>query len=178
MARKQFLTILLILIATACSRSNKMQRGQQQYDVVQEGTSTQGVTSTINAPGETPQPLTTSTVTATNADTTTAFTAVPGVAATATTTQQPGTIASTLPDSSGSFPSGYSTPRPRPRPKPVTPTSTAAPTSTATPPTTTSSAPTATDTVAPTTTDTSGPKKKDDQKPAPPPPSDTTGTQG
>ncbi|HYS55677.1 MAG TPA: hypothetical protein VER58_18100 [Thermoanaerobaculia bacterium] len=151
---KQFVSILLVLAAASCSRSGKMQRNQQQYDAVQEG-SAQGVTSTISGPGETPQPLTTSTVTGTNVDTTTAFT-VPGTATT-TSTQQPGTIASTLPESTTGFPSGYTPPRPRPRPRTPPPqTDTAAP---------------------PTTTDTSGPQKnRDDQKP--PPPTHTTGTQG
>jgi len=167
---KQFVAILLVLAAASCSRSGKIERNQQQYDSVQEG-SAQGVTSTINGPGETSPPLTTSTATGTNVDTTTAFT-VPGTATT-TSTQQPGTIASTLPDATTGFPSGYTPPRPRPRPRTPTPpvTATATTTDTAAPPTTT-------DTVAPTTTDTTGPpKKKDDQK-QPPPPTDTTGTQG
>jgi len=146
----QFVSILLVLAAASCGRSGKIERNQQQYDAVQEGQA-QGVTSTISGPGETPPPLTTSTVTGTNVDTTTAFTALPGTTAT-TSTQQPGTIASTLPDSTTGFPSGYTPPRPRPRPR--------------TPPATTT-APTTTDTVAPTTTD---------QKPTPP--TGTTGTQG
>jgi hypothetical protein len=150
---KQCLVLLLALAAASCSRSGKIERNQQQYDAVQEG-SAQGVTSTINGPGETSPPLTTSTATGTNVDTTTAFT-VPGTATT-TSTQQPGTIASTLPESTTGFPSGYTPQRPRPRPR--TPPATT--TDTAPPPTTTS-------TVAPTTTD---------QKPTPP--ADTTGTQG
>jgi hypothetical protein len=56
------------LLVFGCSRSGKMQRGQQQYDVVKEG-SASGVTSTINGPGETTAPATD-----TNADTTTNFT--------------------------------------------------------------------------------------------------------
>jgi len=157
---KQFAAILLILAAASCSRSGKMQRDQQQYDVVQEGSADGGVTSTINGPGETAPPLTTSTVTGTNVDTTTAFT-LPGTATTTTSTAPPGTVAGSLPDSTTGFPSGYTPPRPRPRPRPTTPTTTA--TDTVAPPTTT------TDTAAPTTTD---------QKPTPPPPTDTTGTQG
>jgi hypothetical protein len=51
-----------------CSRSAKVQRNQQDYQTVQEG-SASGVTSTINAPGETAPPLTN-----TNVDTTTNFT--------------------------------------------------------------------------------------------------------
>ena len=155
---KQFAAILLILAAASCSRSGKMQRDQQQYDVVQEGSADGGVTSTINGPGETAPPLTTSTVTGTNVDTTTAFT-LPGTTTT-TSTAAPGTVAGSLPDATTGFPSGYTPPRPRPRPRPTTPTTTA--TDTVAPPATT-------DTVAPTTTD---------QKPTPPPPTDTTGAQG
>jgi len=54
-----------VVILAACSRSSdKVQRGQQQYQVVQEG-SASGVTSTITNPGDTPVP-----VTNTNVDTT------------------------------------------------------------------------------------------------------------
>ena len=109
-----------------------MQRDQQQYDVVQEGSANGGVTSTINGPGETPPALTTSTATGTNVDTTTAFT-VPGTATATTSTAPPGTIAGSLPDSSTGFPSGY-TPRPKPRPRPATPPPTTTATDTATPP--------------------------------------------
>ena len=56
------------LVVLGCGRSGKMHRGQQQYDVVQEG-SASGVTSTINGPGET-----TARATDTSADTTTNFT--------------------------------------------------------------------------------------------------------
>src|SRR6267142_4058340 len=113
MIPKKFVGILLVAAAVSCGRSGKMQRDQKQYDVVQEG-SADGVTSTLNAPGET-QPLTTSSVTNTNADTTTAFT-VPGTATSTSTSGQPGTIAGTFPDSTP--------PRPRrPRP-PATTTST------------------------------------------------------
>ena len=60
------LTALVVLVA-GCSRSGKMQRDQQQYQTVQEG-SASGVTSTINGPGETPVR------TDTNVDTTTNLT--------------------------------------------------------------------------------------------------------
>ena len=148
---KTFIVLALVAMAIACGRNSSVQRSQQQqYDVVQEG-SADGVTSTINAPGETAAPLTSSTLTDTNVDTTTNFT-LPNTATT-TSTEQPGTVASTLPqNSSGSMPSGYYPPRPRPRPRPVAP-----------PATTTEEQPT-TDTTADTT--------------APPPPTDTTGTQG
>src|SRR5438093_5425942 len=141
MSPKKSALVLLVVFLAGCGGRSKMKRDQQQYDVVQEGSAT-GVTSTINAPGETPQPATTTAITGTNVDTTTAFT-LPGTA-TATTTDQSGTIAGTLPGNGTGFPSGY-TPRPRPRPVVTT-------TSTATPPPATQTAPTATDTVAPTTT--------------------------
>jgi hypothetical protein len=57
----------LVVLAAGCSKSNKMERGQQNYQTVQEG-SASGVTSTINGPGETAQ------LTETNVDTTTNFT--------------------------------------------------------------------------------------------------------
>jgi len=159
MSLKKSAFILLMFAAVSCGRS-KMQRDQKQYDVVQEG-SADGVTSTINAPGETNPPMTSSTITGTNVDTTTAFT-LPGTA-TATTTEQPGTIAGTLPGNSTGFPSGY-TPRPRPRPVVQQPTPPMSSTSTASPPPATETAPT-TDTVAPTSTSTTST-------------TDTTGTQG
>ncbi len=185
MIPKKSVSFLLILAAASCGRTT-MKRDQQRYEVVQEG-SASGVTSTIDAPGETTQPLTTGT----NIDTTTAFT-LPGTATT-TSTAQPGTVAGTLPDSSGSFPSGY-IPRPRPRP-PVQQQPTPPGTSTASPPAT-QTAPTTTDAVAPTTTSTTttpdttvtsspGDQKKRDDQPEkkdketlPPPRSDTTGTPG
>src|SRR5437867_2368465 len=115
---KTLLVLALVAMAVACGRNSSVQRSQQQqYDVVQEG-SADGVTSTINAPGETAAPLTSSTITDTNVDTTTNFT-LPNTATT-TSTDQPGTIASTLPQSSSvAMPSGYYPPRTRPRPKPV-----------------------------------------------------------
>jgi hypothetical protein len=172
MSPKKSALVLLAIFVAACGGRSKMQRDQQQYDVVQEG-SASGVTSTINAPGDTTPapPLTSSTVTGTNIDTTTAFT-LPGTVTGTTTDYQPGTIAGTLPTGTSGFPPGYVPPRPRPRPTPqaVPPmsssTSTAAP-----PPTTETTAPTTTDTVAPTTTDTTGTSSEH-------PPTDTTGTQG
>lgn len=157
MKPKTFLVLALVAMAVACGRNGSVQRShQQQYDVVQEG-SANGVTSTINAPGETAAPLTSSTITDTNLDTTTNFT-LPNTATT-TSTDEPGTVASTLPqNSSGTMPSGYYPPRTRPRPKPVetspetTATSTAPQSSVEGPPTT--------------------------ETTAPPPPTDTTGTQG
>lgn len=68
MIRKIVVVVSFVVLAVGCSKSSKMQRGQQQYQTVQEG-SASGVTSTINGPGETPAP-----VTDTNIDTTTNFT--------------------------------------------------------------------------------------------------------
>src|SRR3954453_8056906 len=58
----------ITFLVLGCSRSGKVQRNQQQYQTVQEG-SASGVTSTINAPGETTPPMTN-----TNVDTTTNLT--------------------------------------------------------------------------------------------------------
>jgi hypothetical protein len=67
MTQKIALFAALVVLAAGCSKSNKMERGQQNYQTVEEG-SASGVTSTINGPGETPI------VTETNVDTTTNFT--------------------------------------------------------------------------------------------------------
>ena len=69
MTRKIAPLAAVLMVVAACSRSAKVQRGQQQYEVVQEG-SANGVTSTINAPGDTKAPV----LTDTNIDTTTNFT--------------------------------------------------------------------------------------------------------
>jgi hypothetical protein len=58
----------IALLVFGCGRSGQVQRNQQQYQTVQEG-SASGVTSTINAPGETTPPMTD-----TNVDTTTNLT--------------------------------------------------------------------------------------------------------
>src|SRR5713226_7362424 len=85
------------VLSAACHRGagSLPRKDQKQYDVVQEGQAS-GVTSTINAPGETTPPP----MTGTNYDTTSNFT-LPQVSGTATTTQPPGTIAGTLPQTSG-----------------------------------------------------------------------------
>jgi hypothetical protein len=110
MKRSNAVLILAACIAAAgCrDRSSNLQRQQQQYDVVQEGSANGGVTSTLAAPGEAPPQTTPTGLTATNADTTTAFT-LPGVATTTDTMEQPGTLGATLP------------PPPSPRPRPATP---------------------------------------------------------
>ena len=171
MKRSNVVLILAACIAAAgCrDRSSSLQREQQQYDVVQEGSANGGVTSTLSAPGEAPPQTTYTGLTATNADTTTAFT-LPGTATTTDTMQQPGTLGATLPP-----------PSPRPRP--------------ATPPRPEPAQATTTDTPQPAApaTDTEGPPinekrdKEDDLKqqeqpaahpapqPPPPPPTDTRG---
>ena len=172
--------ILLILTAVSCGgRQDKMQRDQQNYDVVQEG-STSGNTTNLNAPGETAAPMTTSATTATNVDTTTAFT-LPGTATT-TSTAPPGTIAGSLPTNSTGSIYGYTPPRQPPRPRVERPTQPPMNSSTSTAPPAQTEGPPATETVAPpTTTDTTGtsspPKKdknKDKNQQQQPPPTDTS----
>jgi hypothetical protein len=86
-----------------CGRAKDMHRQQQSYDVVQEGNAS-GVTSTINAPGETTPPtatapLTTS-MTTTNVDTTTMTNfGAPNVGS------GDGTLGSTIPSTEGNV--GY-----------------------------------------------------------------------
>lgn len=110
---KRALIVLIAVALVGCGRgTSRLNRDQQQYDVVQEG-SASGVTSTINAPGETTPPIT-----GTNADTTTAFSLPMGGVP---SNGQPGTIAGTLPtDTTGAmvYPPGMP-PRPvaqHPRP--------------------------------------------------------------
>jgi hypothetical protein len=97
------------LLLAGCHRDGSMQREQKQYEVVQEGAAS-GVTSTINAPGETPAPITN-----TNADTTTAFAGF-GNGAPMATTPAPGSLGGTLPPPDYSREGGSSAP---PRPAPV-----------------------------------------------------------
>jgi hypothetical protein len=141
MRPKKFGVILLILAAVSCSRQQKMQRDQQNYDVVQEG-ATGSATTTLAAPGETAPPAT-----ATNVDTTTAFT-LPQTATT-TPTAPPGTIAGSLPTSTGGSIGQY-TPQPRPvvHPHVVAPPTTAPPASDTVPPATDTAHPPPTDTTA------------------------------
>src|SRR5437879_11093845 len=114
MRPKKSVLILLMLVAGSCGRQSKMQRDQQNFDVVQEGSSTAASAPLTDQTA--PPPPTTSAITNTNADTTTAFT-LPQTA-TATTTAPPGTIAGSLPTSTGGSISGYTPPRP-PRPRVV-----------------------------------------------------------
>src|ERR1041384_4561329 len=60
------------LLVAGCRNNQQVKRGEQNYDVVQEG-ATDTVTSTISGPGETPPPSSAVPLTGTNADTTTAF---------------------------------------------------------------------------------------------------------
>jgi hypothetical protein len=90
-----------------CSRSAKVQRSQQDYQTVQEG-SASGVTSTINAPGETTPPLTN-----TNVDTTTNFT-LPNNPNPLGSDTAGGSMASAIPSGAPGMP-----PAARPRPAPV-----------------------------------------------------------
>ncbi len=132
-------TLILVasaaILASACGRPAKLQRDQEQYEVVQEG-SAGAVSSTISAPGETPPPM--PTLTGTNADTTTAFT-LPNTTM-PTTSNPPGTIAGTLPQPTGGidvyYPRDAGVPRTAPRPRPTTPPPTEPPltTTTAEPP--------------------------------------------
>jgi hypothetical protein len=178
-----------------CSRSGKVQRSQQQYQTVQEG-SASGVTSTINAPGETAPPLTN-----TNVDTTTNFTLPTNPNPLGNDTAG-GSMASGMPATT-SYPSGTpGMPASRPRTSPRAPvvTDTIGSTTPAMPTQRTSPAPreqrpqtdtAATDTMstmppsdtAMTDTSSTDTKKKDDGKKKdsdqpPPPPPTTTDTRG
>src|SRR4051794_8426255 len=148
----------ITFLVFGCSRSGKVQRNQQQYQTVQEG-SASGVTSTINAPGETTPPMTN-----TNVDTTTNLT-LPTNPAPLGTIPSGGSMASAMPGTPPA-PAGApaasaqpSRPRTSTRPTPVT------------------NAPVVTDTVGSTTPPM--PRERAPQ-PAPPreqrPPTDTAAT--
>jgi hypothetical protein len=187
MRRKIALLVPILMLAAACSRSAKVQRGQQQYEVVQEG-SASGVTSTINAPGDTKVPV----LTNTNIDTTTNFT-LPSNPAPLGTDTTGTSMAGSLPAVSTTpvYPRASAPSRPRPSAPVVTDT-----VGSKTPPMprerqsapppreqtdTTMTTPTeTTDTTSTNTTTMTSPetKKKKDDQPTPPPPTDTTGTRG
>jgi len=148
MTRRIALFAAAAVLVFGCSRSGKMQRGQQQYDVVKEG-SASGVTSTINGPGETAVPATD-----TSADTTTNF----------TLPTNPNPLGN---DTAGLPITSTSTVAPHPlRPRVYTPPSR---------PQDTTMSDTETTTTTPTTTTSPDAKKKDQDQP--PPPTDTTRTQ-
>ena len=188
MKRTTVLTMLLAVSLAACrDRETEMKRGQQQYDVVEEG-SAAGVTSTINPLNE-QQPVATAPMTNTAADTTTNFT-LPNTLPPMTTTD--GSIAGTLPT-----PVYEPTPRPAtPRPRTPEPAPAPAPMASSSQPpqqqqtrepenTDTSTPPPATNTATATQTDTAatnveGEQKSEEKKnetPPPPPPTDTRGNQ-
>ena len=100
MTRKTAILLICAALAAGCRGKQTAHRGDPNYQVVEEGQAS-GVTSTINAPGETPPPLTDTAI-----DTTTNFTLPDNPAPLGT--QPPSTVAGTLPT--------YT-----PRPKPVTP---------------------------------------------------------
>lgn len=164
------LVLIAVVLAAACHRgSSTMQREQKSYEVVSEGQAA-GVSSTINAPGETTPPLTN-----TNADTTSNFTLAPNVDPTGT--MPPGTIAGTLPAT------GPVTAMPMPQiPRPAAPPPrTLPPPPRATPP---SPPPEQTDTSTttappPPQTDTTETEEQEPQdEPPPPPPPTQTDTRG
>jgi hypothetical protein len=189
-----------------CSRSGKVQRNQQQYQTVQEG-SASGVTSTINAPGETTPPMTN-----TNVDTTTNLTLPTNPAPLGNDTAG-GSMASGMPSYPTGTPGMAPAPRPRtsaritnapvvtdtigsttpamprertqPAPREQRPqTDTASTDTTAPPPPTTDTTMTDTSSTTSTSTSTDTKKKKDDGKkkesdqPPPPPPPTATDTRG
>lgn len=170
MTRKIAPLAAIAFLVFGCSRSGKMQRNQQDYQTVQEG-SASGVTSTINAPGETTTPLTN-----TNVDTTTNFTLPTNPAPLGNDTAG-GSMASSMP----AYPVGSPGLAPTPRPRTRAPGEQRPPTDTAATDTM-STTPPPIDTRMTDTSSTDTKKKKDDgkkndsdQPPPPPPPTDTQG---
>ncbi|MCU1246774.1 MAG: hypothetical protein JWN02_2684 [Acidobacteria bacterium] len=196
---KNNLATLLItgVCVVGCGRAKDMHRQQQNYSVVQEGNAS-GVTSTINAPGETAPPAATAPMTTTNVDTTTMTNfGAPNIGT------GNGTLSSTLPAPDGNVgyprtvPAAVATIHRTVNVPPATATGAATPPArlrrhdpsiqpgppqVATPAPPESDTTAATDTVAPATdtTQTEPPPSKvkppkDDQKdnPSPPPPTDT-----
>lgn len=196
------------LLVFGCSRSATVQRKQQDYQAVQEG-SASGVTSTINAPGETPAPMTN-----TNVDTTTNLTLNPNPLGNDTAggsmasgmpsapsnpagapgmppSSRPRTTARTtnapvVTDTVGSTTPPMPTQRTSPAPREQRPqTDTAQTDTTAPPPPSTDTMMTDTSTTTSTSPPTDTKKKKDDGKkkddsdqPPPPPPPTATDTRG
>lgn len=88
--------VLFLLATAACgSREETLARQVEGYEVIDEG-SASGVTSTLNAPGETVPVVTETPLTGTSVDTTTAFTTLDPVLGVPTETTTD-TLASTLP---------------------------------------------------------------------------------
>jgi hypothetical protein len=180
MMKKQFaIGLAALVLAAACHRgSSTMQREQKSYAVVSEGQAS-GVSSTINAPGETPPPMTN-----TSADTTSNFTLAPNLDTTGTV--PPGSLAGTLPVTTTAPPAVRPT-APPPPPRIVTTTQPQQPSRiviTNTNPQTEfppppkkakqpAPPPAQTDTTATTTTEQTDTTSTDDNPPPPPPPTQT-----
>ena len=150
MTRKTAIFLTCAALALGCGRSQTARRTDQNYQVVQEGQAS-GVTSTINAPGETPPPMTNTAV-----DTTTNFTLPDNPAPLGTQPYPPAYPPTTVPQPRVQRPK----PQPQEQPPPTETTVTEAPPPTET---TATQAPPPTDT---TKTDTT----KTDTAPPPPPP--------
>lgn len=163
------LALAVLVLAAACHRgAATMQREQKNYQVVPEGQAS-GVSSTINAPGEVPPPMTN-----TSADTTSNFTLAPNVDTTGTA---PGTIAGTLPPPAPTNPAPVRTMTPaQPQQSRVVITNTnpqpAPPPRTKRPPSDEPAPPSQTDTTS-TSTEQTDTTATDDQAPPPPPPTQT-----
>jgi hypothetical protein len=164
MTLKTASSLICLALVLGCGRAQTAKRTDQNYQVVEEGQAS-GVTSTINAPGETTPPMTN-----TAADTTTNFTLPDNPAPLGA--QPPNTVAGTLPPSTATQPrvqpppmsSSATVPLAQPKPRPQPPRTDT--TATQTPPptdTTATEAPPPTDT---TKTDTT----KTDTAPPPPTP--------
>lgn len=177
MKDKLIVVVVVAGLLAGCGRSAARRSNQHEYEVVQEG-SASGVTSTIHGPGETVPPIT-----ATNVDTTTAFTLDPNATATATT-QQPEWIAGTLPPAVPATqhppmtsapappPARPVTPRPQPPPAQPEPEPEPAPAQTAPAPVPVEPPPAPTDTAPqpPTQTETAPPPAQTETEEPPPPP--------
>jgi outer membrane biosynthesis protein TonB len=126
MSKAYQLTVLAIALASmlsACrNRDGSLSRRTQEYEVITEG-SASGVTSTLTAPGESPTPLVAAQppLTDTNADTTTAFQILDSTVTTGS--EQPGSLADTLPQERTLPRVSRPAPRPSSEPssEPVTP---------------------------------------------------------
>src|SRR4051812_12785810 len=124
--------LALGVTVAACRGGKSVNRKDQKYDVVEEG-SAAGVSSTISGPGETQPPSMSTPLTATNADTTSNF-ALPTT--TAQPTAQPGAVPPNIGTPVSQYPAAYPAPAtapatttraPRPRPRPEEPAHTTAP---------------------------------------------------
>lgn len=169
--KKALIYGLLVALLGGCRRGSddSLQRKQQQYDAVQEGQTSSGVTTTINAPGEVAAPI--GGMTNTNADTTTNFT-LPQVSSTAPP-RQGRTLAGTMTiqGTAGPLTGDPSAAPVRRRPRPAVRTTTSETTTTTS--SQTSTAPATATPPAPPARDTAPPPEPTDT--APPPSTTTTG---